>query len=49
MSLVRCLPPERPERPQLRIIRLEPPTQPDWRIVGEHDPALAAELEVACS
>ena len=26
-----------PARPRLRLIRLEPAPQPDWRIVGDHE------------
>jgi hypothetical protein len=37
-----------PERPRLRVIRLEPRPMPDWRIVGDHDPELLRELEGDC-
>jgi len=30
-----------------RIIRLDPPAQPDWRIVGDNDPELVCSREEA--
>ena len=32
-------------RPRLRVIRTEPPPEPDWRIVGDHRPEPATECE----
>jgi hypothetical protein len=45
-TLLLSLPrPTAPRRPQVRVIRLEAPSQPDWRIVGDHDPEVAGEWE----
>ena len=41
-------PPASPPRPQLRVIRLEPTTQPDWRIVGDHELMVREEGEASC-
>jgi hypothetical protein len=35
-------------RPRVRLIRLEPAHQADWRIVGDHELMLQEESEAAC-
>jgi hypothetical protein len=35
-------------RPALRIIRIEPVPEPDWRIVGDHELMLREGNEGAC-
>jgi hypothetical protein len=35
-------------RPQLQVIRIEPPIQPDWRIVGDHDLPLVEQSQASC-
>jgi hypothetical protein len=32
----------------LQIIRIESPTQPDWRIVGDHDLPLVKQSKASC-
>ena len=41
-------PPAPVGRPALRIIRIEPVPEPDWRIVGDHELVLQEENEGAC-